>query len=313
MEQQNNAAKFAFFYMLSLVALIFMALSSGIIIFQIINKNIVDAIDIYKGQYSSGALKFAISAIIIAGPLYYFAVSRINKNLFSGALKSDSGIRKWLTYFILFISSVVMAGWVVATIYNFLDGELTTKFILKAITAIAISASIFYYYFYDIKRDDVVGKKDKVVMIYFYASLVFVVATLVSGFVFVESPTETRNLKHDQGVVNKLSQIDSAVNEYYYEKKKMPENMQEIRGAVVYLGDKEVRDESTGQEFVYEKMSENRYKLCATFFTASKDYENNMEYGYYDKRWEHGAGYQCLEQKIQERVDMVKPVPVEGF
>ncbi len=33
----HNSAKYAFFYMLSLVALVFVALSTGMIIFQIIN------------------------------------------------------------------------------------------------------------------------------------------------------------------------------------------------------------------------------------------------------------------------------------
>ena len=162
MEQQmigekNNAAKYAFFYMLSLVALIFMALSAGIIVFQIINKNIVDALENFRGSYNSGALKFAISAIIIAAPIYYLTAFQINKNLFSGKLSKDSGIRKWLTYFILLVSTIVMLGFLVAVVYNFLDGELTTKFILKALTAIIIAAAIFTYYFYDIRRENVAG------------------------------------------------------------------------------------------------------------------------------------------------------------
>ena len=69
MEQQN--AKFAFYYLLSLVALIFMALSTGMIIFQIINKCIVDVLEINPGMYDSGILKFAISAIIIAAPIFF--------------------------------------------------------------------------------------------------------------------------------------------------------------------------------------------------------------------------------------------------
>jgi hypothetical protein len=161
------------------------------------------------------------------------------------------------------------------------------------------------------KREVTEGVKDNVVKIYFYASLVFVIASLVSGFVFVESPTETRNLKHDLNIVSKLSQIDNAINEYYYEKKKMPENIREVMEVVVYLGNQEIHDEYTGQEFVYEKMADDRYKICATFFTASKDYDKNMEYRYYDKRWEHEAGYQCLEQKVQDREMNIKPVLID--
>ena len=140
--QNNNSAKFAFFYMLSLVALIFMSLSSGMIIFQIINKNIADVFMSgyrYKGNFSSDQLKFAISALLISAPIFYFSIKQIYKNLFSGALDKNSAIRKWLTYFILFISSVVMIGWLIAIVNSFLDGELTSKFILKALTAIFIA------------------------------------------------------------------------------------------------------------------------------------------------------------------------------
>src|SRR3989339_593834 len=101
--EKNNAAKFAFFYMLSLVSLIFTALSTGIIIFQFINKNITDVLSTTTTGFDSSALKFAISAVIIAAPIYFVLMSLINKNLFEGNLDKESGIRKWLTYFIIFM------------------------------------------------------------------------------------------------------------------------------------------------------------------------------------------------------------------
>ena len=84
---RNDAAKYAFFYVLSLVALVFMSVSVGIIFFQIINKEIVDLINEYSGNYSDGAMKFAISAIIISAPIYYFTSKQIYKNLRQGKLK----------------------------------------------------------------------------------------------------------------------------------------------------------------------------------------------------------------------------------
>mgnify|MGYP001573604733 CR=1 FL=1 len=161
--EQNNSAKYAFYYMLSLVALIFTALSTGMIVFQIINKEIIDAAGALPGMFNEGVMKFAISAIIIAAPIFYAATWQINKNLLQGKLSKEAGVRKWLTYFILFISSVVMIGWFIAIIYNFLDGELTLKFILKALTAIFIAAMIFSYYLYDMKRAALAGVGDEIV------------------------------------------------------------------------------------------------------------------------------------------------------
>lgn len=293
----NNTAKFTFFYLLSLVALIFMALSTGMIIFQVINKNIIDILEPFRGQYSSGALKFAISAIIISAPIYYAMVAQINKNLFSGKLDKNSGARRWLTYLILFISSIVMIGWLIATIYSFLEGELTTKFILKSLTAIAIAASIFTYYRYDIKRENIVGVKDKVIKIYFLGSLVVVIVALISAFVFVESPAETRNIKYDNLLLEKFNQIDSAINTYYTNNEKLPENLDALLEESRFIQVRTLEDELAGKKFDYSVVDENTYELCATFKTTNID-QVESRYKYYSERWEHEAGYQCLKQNV---------------
>jgi len=81
MEQvRTNAAKIAFYYLLSLVALLFMSISVGIIVFQIINKNIFDALNRIS-DVSQEPLKFAISALIISTPLFYVTMRQIFKNL----------------------------------------------------------------------------------------------------------------------------------------------------------------------------------------------------------------------------------------
>lgn len=307
MEQQNNAAKFAFLYMLSLVALIFMALSAGIIVFQIINKNIADIPYALPGSFDAGALKFAISAIIIAAPIYYLTLWQINKNLFAGLLPPDSEIRKWLTYFILFISSVVMLGWLVAVIYNFLDGELTIKFVLKALTAFAIAAAIFSYYFYDIKRRDIAGARNKVVKIFFFASLAVVVAALASAFFFVESPAETRARKMDNAVLEKFDRIDSALNTFYNDSNKLPSDLNELTAAKIgfYLTEEDLQDSATKEKFSYKATGVDAYELCAAFRSSNKI--DDIRLNYYRDRWPHDAGYQCLGQKVRKEIKDAAP------
>lgn len=296
-QEKNSAAKFAFYYVFSLIALIFTAQSVGMIIFQIINKNIVDALETFQGQYSSGALKFAISAIIIASPIYFLTTAQINKNLFSGKLEKDAGVRKWLSYLILLVSSLVMLGFLVGVIFNFLNGELTIKFILKALSAIIISAIIFTYYFYDIRRANVIGAKDKIIKIYFFASLVLIIAALISAFVFVESPAETRKIKYDAKIIENFNQIDSGINEYYRLNKKLPDNLDILLKETTFLREENLLDPVSKKKFDYKVADEKTYELCATFMIASKDYENRVDY-YLDKRWGHNAGYQCLKQKV---------------
>ncbi len=311
MDTQNNSAKFAFFYMLSLVALIFTALAAGMIIFQIINKEIVDIISQYSVSFSPDQLKFAISAIIIAAPIYYFTMRQIFKNLYSGALSKDSGIRKWLTYFILFVASVVMLGWLIAVINNFLDGELTTKFILKAMTAMVIAAAIFTFYFYDIKREEPAGKKDKVIRIYFYGSLAAVAAVFIASLFFVESPTETRNRKYDNAILDSFQKIDGALNVYYQDYEKLPAGLEELETEFTYITDKDLENPVTKEKFEYKTISGNKYELCAVFRTSNKS-EEAKYYNYFREYWPHDAGYQCLGQKVRDKnAQEAVPVPFD--
>ncbi len=309
--KRNNAAKFAFFYMLSLVALIFMALSSGMIIFQIINKLILDPINQFSGRFSTDALKFAISAIIISTPIYFLITRQIFKNLFSGELDENSGIRKWLTYFILLISSVVMIGWFIATINSFLDGELTSKFILKSLTAIGIAAIIFSFYFYDIKREGIKDKKDKTIKLYLICSLTAVIAVFVASLFFVESPRETRDRKMDEKVLSQFSRIDSAVQEYFRVNEKLPENKDELKEEIEYLTEKDFVNPFTEESFDYKLKATTTYELCDTFLTSNIE-EDRDDRIPYKELWPHKTGYQCLDRTITKNdKGLIEPIPGE--
>ncbi len=297
MSNKNEQAKFAFFYMLSLVALVFMALSTGTIIFQIINKYVIDAYNEHQGRYIPEALKFAISAIIISAPIYYLTTKQIMKNLREGHLEKDSGIRKWLTYFILFVSAVVMIGWLIGTINGFLDGELTMKFALKSLTSIGISGMIFGFYFYDIKREDV-KKKDKVICGFTALSLLIILSAFVASLFMVESPKQTRNRRIDRDILNAFSRLDSEINSYYQEFKELPEDLDDLKKERVYLDKEDMTDPETGKMYEYKIVEDKKYELCAEFRTSNKDPEEAKMYIYHNR--EHDAGYHCLNYKAYE-------------
>ena len=72
METNNhNSPKYAFLYMLSLVSLMFTGFSVGMIVFQIINKHVPDAINQFGTSFDTGALRFALSALIVAAPVFF--------------------------------------------------------------------------------------------------------------------------------------------------------------------------------------------------------------------------------------------------
>jgi hypothetical protein len=318
MPNQNNAAKFAFYYMLSLVALIFMALATGGIVFQIINKYFSDPIGLFQGTFNSDALRTAISALFFSAPIFFVLTWQIFKNLFSGNMEEESGIRKWLTYLILFASAVVMLVWLIVTLNNFLKGELTAKFALKALTSLIIAGSIFVFYLYDIKRKDIKGKKDKVISIYFYASALIVAVVFVTSLFFIESPAKTRDRNHDNILINNLDQIESAVNSYYSYNKKLPDNLKALTGDAnrqYFISSDSISDPETKKELEYKKIKTDSYEICAEFKLSNKIqpddssiYNKDLE-----ERWPHDAGRTCYARKamvIKDSAGNVIQIPI---
>jgi len=299
---KSNAAKFVFFYLLELVSLGFMAVSFGIVLFQIINKNIADALTGYSGSYDDGALKFAISALLVSTPIFYVIGSFIQKSLFSGELKKDSPVRRWLTYLILFVSFLIFVGWLIAFIFNFLNGEVTMKFILKTLSVLVIAATVFSFYFYDIRRQAVENIKDKVLKIFFISTLAAVAIVFVASFFVVEPPSAARDRKLDDQAINNFYTINSCIDQYYRDMKKMPENFSTMQSDCSYLTADILQDSQTKQTFTYSVTGTTTYQICANFRTSNIGKTNNQvavspaTVGVNSTA--HDKGSQCLKWQI---------------
>ncbi len=295
---KNNNPKFAFYYLLSLVALIFTAVSSAIIIFQIINKSVSDFL--LDNTYSNdGGLRFGISALFVAAPIFFLMLNFINKGLRKNELEKDSSLRRWLTYFILFVSAVIILGSLIGILNSFLSGEMTLKFALKTITVLIISILVFSYYFYDIKRDNV-EKKDRNIKIFFIISLVLILAVFISSFFFVESPQMARKKRLDQIIINKVSSIESVVNSYYDLNKELPERIEDISlsSGKFYFNEKDLYDPETGEKIEYRKIGDREFEICANFRTSS-DYLGGRYY-YADKKFNPGKN--CFKGNLWSEI-----------
>lgn len=310
---KHDSAKYAFFYLLSLVALVFVSISVGMIVFQIINKEIVDVLNNYSGSYSDDVMKFAISAIIVSAPIYYLTSRQIYKNLYKGALDKDAGVRKWLTYLILLVAVIVMIGFLIATINSFLYGDLTTKFILKTLTALIISGSVFSFYLYDIRREEVAGKKDKVIAYFAWISLALVVIAFLASWFFVESPQETRNRKIDGEIISDLYQIKAAVLDYYTLENEMPASLEVLAnsGSGYRISQEATIHPVSKEKYEYQVVSDDQYKICAEFFTSNLEKDSNF---YYADEYRHDKGYECFNQKVtnlNEKMIPLEPVRID--
>lgn len=301
---EKHSAKYSFYYILSLIALIFLGISLGLVIFAIINKSIVDPLldNFYSYNGINASLRFAISAILIAAPIYFYTVFLIEKGLKKEEISTDSGVRKWLTYSIILTTSLIILGVFVSIINKFLAGGLSLKFFFQALTVFFIAAIVFSYYFYDIKNG--AEKITKVVKrIFLYFSLVLVVGVFVLAWFFVESPKMARERRLDESLSNRISSLETQVNDYYYKKNVLPTNLSDLKGADSFnrFNLDDLVDPETGEKIVYNKLGDLEFELCAVFRTNNL---NDSDYFII----QHEEGYHC-SNRVVDKIDKEKVEP----
>ena len=147
------SARDAFIYLVIFATLAITAIHFGSLLFELIDKALPDALDEPHEGYNVNAVRQAIAALVVAFPIYVFLSYRVNAAIRRDPTKRSSRIRKWLTYLTLFIASAVLVGDLSTVIYSLLAGELTTRFILKALTVVLIAGAIFGYYLWDLRDD----------------------------------------------------------------------------------------------------------------------------------------------------------------
>jgi hypothetical protein len=299
MTQNSDSAKHAFFYLLAFFALGFVATAIGQVAFQLINKFIVETTTSYSGTYAQGVLRF-----IIAGPIYYLTTRKINSALAKNALDPDSAIRKWLTYVAIFVAAAIGIGDLIFVLNSFLAGELTLKFLLKAITIFAIVGGFGWYYFTDLHRQNFA--RDARVKTFGWVFIGVVIACLVTAFTLIDSPIRARELREDQNRVSELQQIAYSVRDFYTQNSALPENLDALVADSKILAET-LRDPVTDEKYAYRALDATHFELCANFaFATPTD-------GFVDPAWQHEAGYGCFDMSISTKENYptldIRPVP----
>ena len=127
--QKRNLPRDVFLHLFVMVALYWVSISFITLCWQYINYFFPDILAIrYGNQSYIWAIRFSVASLIIIFPLFILASWYLNKIYEREAQVRESKIRKWLIYLTLFAASLIIIGDLVSVIYNFLGGDVTTKF-----------------------------------------------------------------------------------------------------------------------------------------------------------------------------------------
>ena len=298
-----------FLWLGALVALYSSVISIITLTFQYINSAFPDPLSYSYDPYS-GSIKFAIATLIVAFPLFLVLMRLIRKDMTVHAEKSDLWVRRWALYLTIFVAGVTIATDLVTLIYYFLDGEITTRFILKVAIVLLVAAAGLMHFLADIwgywikfpQRAQYVG----------WGVGVLIVVTIGLGFLIIGSPMDARLYKFDEQKVNDLTSIQWQIVNYYQQKGSLPVALSELQDPI--SGFMVPVDPQTGAPYSYSS-NKLAFRLCASFNKDSRPngqgmarpvepgIDGDMSYA----PWNHGTGDMCFDRTIDpERYPLYK-------
>lgn len=300
----RNLPRDVFLHLLAIVTLYWSAVSFVTLLWQFINYFFPDPINRYYNYLSfSGPIRFAVSSLIIVFPIFILVSWFLNRIYRKESVVRESKIRKWLLYLTLFVASLVIIGDLVTIINIFLGGEITIRFVLKAVSVLLTAGIIFWYYLDDVRRD----APAKTAKYFAWATSIMVLAVIIGSFFVVGSPATARLIQFDQQKVSDLQQIQYQIINYYQSKEKLPNSLSELEDSI--SGFKMLTDPQTKNPYEYNiKDAENlSFELCSNF---NKDgqvfYGSEYPVGIYSKgiseNWEYTQGRFCFERKIDPQL-----------
>ncbi|MGO4886097.1 MAG: DUF5671 domain-containing protein [Bryobacteraceae bacterium] len=147
----GEAARDAFLYLLAFSTLGTWTIALGSLMFSFIDRWFPDPVarESYAPRYE---ISSEMACVIVAFPIFLFVMRFILREVESNPEKLESGVRKWLTYIALLVAAGSVIGDLITFLTFLLEGELTSRFVLKVVTVLAMAGGVFWYYLGSLRR-----------------------------------------------------------------------------------------------------------------------------------------------------------------
>ncbi len=295
----SGSAKDAFFHLLSFTTLYSTIISLAVLLFTYIDYWFPDAAvtDYYYAyNWMSGTIRWSIAVIVVSYPVFLFLSKVLQKMYRSQPEKLQSGVRRWLTYFTLFVTSCMLIGDVVTLLFYLLNGELSVRFLAKVLAIFVLTGMPFLYYSKALTLEPDEYVQRQLHRPFILTSLVLVCCSIAYGLFLAGGPATGRAQKFDEQRLSDLRTIQDQVYELTYGQarwnqqvwtslpKQLPQSLDDLKSTSTYY---ELRITDPETSLPYEYIPERKsFQLCANFSA-----ERSLNY---DVFWNHKAERTCF-------------------
>ncbi len=248
-------------------------------------------------ESAASAIRIGIAMVVVFFPTYLVLTRLVNKQRRTSSDSLYVGFTKWLIYLSLLVAGLALLVDLVVVIMTFLEGDMTQRFILKALTVLAIVGAAFHYYLLDAKG---YWLKQEGKSIYYGIGMgLIAVVSVIYGFSNIDNPNAARDQKIDDQQISDLQNIQYQIEGYYSLNNTLPDNLTDLP-----LASDLPKAAAERSPYEYRKLDYG-FALCANFSKASKNDQYFYQQPFDDKamikngdNWTHPAGYYCFERAI---------------
>lgn len=296
-ESNSSSARDTFLYLLGLVTLVISTVSFGMLIYQYIDLKFPDILQYRYSSANYELIRTALASLVVVFPVFFWVSRVLHLDVVAHPEKRNISIRRWLLYFTVFVSSLVLIGDLITLIRSFLNGELTISFVLKVITIFFIAGATLFYYLSELRDKNYPRKAFQAVIV------AVVLLAVVCGFYVAGSPQNQRLVRFDDQKSSDLQNIQSRLVYYWQQKGSLPTNLEVLNDPI--SGYTSPQDSQTGEAYEYNLTGSKAFQLCAVFNRASvAQLGDSSPFG---DTWQHDAGRVCFDRTIDPLLYPVNP------
>lgn len=301
----SSSPRDAFLHLVALTALYNAAFAVGAILFVLIDRWLPLPID--RDIFWKGTLRWSAATLVVALPILAIVHRTINRDASRNPIARLTPVYRFLAYLTLLVTALVMAGDLVCVVFNFLRGDATLRFLLKALVVLMVAGGIYLWYTSDLRREEsLTGTRNRAMppappwrRWLARAGGGAALACLVTALVMLGNPLHARRLRLDADRVGDLRAIQRAVENYHERHGELPAALEDLRSDPgTFIGN--LADPVTATPYGYRPTAERTYEMTATFDLPSPGDDDQPSWNR-DGFFAHGQGTKTFTVTVPQR------------